>query len=224
MDVMEKSNETDVYHERDKRAFTNYQMRDYDQIKRLVDKSKARVFVIKALCELQNLAELMSIFRPAKTIWIVRNYIDVVNSALRSFGNQSEQVKRIAKDRGSSGWLAAGMSDETHTAIKEMVSDTLDDGTAAALQWYLRNILFFEQNFNDDERVLLVEYERLVSKPEEEFRRVFEFVGLNYTPNFSINVSPRSIGKYPAPEIASTAQKLCDGLLERFYLLLDNVR
>jgi hypothetical protein len=219
MNVLEQSFETDVYHEQDPRAFVDYQLRDTGVIHGLIQRSRARKFVIKALCELQELAILMETFSPAKTIWIVRDYNDVVNSMLRSFRNMSKQVQRIALDRNSNGWLGRGMSDETHERVRSLVTDSLDDNSASALQWYFRNMLFFDQNFDKDDRVLLVGYERLVSFPSQEFKRIFEFLEIEYSPRVSRNVTPRAIGKNPPPEIAPSIRLLCDGLLGRFHSL-----
>lgn len=219
MDVLEQSFETDVFHERDPRAFVNYQMRDRAVIGRLVDASRAQVFVIKALCELQDLTAMMKIYSPAKTIWIVRDYNDVVNSMLRSFGNMAKQVQRIARDHNSNEWLGLGMSDSTHETLNRVVTEELDDATASALQWYFRNMLFFDQNFAADSRVLLVRYEELVSRPVEEFERIYNFIGIDFPQRVVRNVSSRSIGKHPRPEIYPAVRSLCDELLQRFHVL-----
>jgi hypothetical protein len=221
MDVLEESLDTDVFHERDPRAFVNYRMRGTMEVQTLVDRSRARVFVIKALCELQDLNQLMETFAPAKTIWIVRDYNDVVNSMLRSFRNMARQVNRIANDRQSDGWLGLGMSDATHGIVATMASETLDDVTASALQWYFRNMLFFDQLFDSDSSVLLVRYERVVSKPLEEFERIYNFIGVEFSPRIARKVSARSIGKHPRPEIAPAVRVLCDELLNRFHSVED---
>ena len=221
MDVLEESMESDVFHERDPRAFDNYQMRDPAEIQRLVDASRARLFVIKALCELQELSSLMETFSPAKTVWIVRDYNDVVNSMLHSFGNMAKQVQRIARDRNSSGWLGMGMSDRTHEIVRSLVSDSLDDATASALQWYFRNMLFFDQSFDSDRRVLLIRYEELVSHPVEEFEKIYKFAGIRFSRGVVRKVSPRSIGKHPRPDIDPAVRGLCDELLHRFHSLTD---
>src|SRR5215813_11979618 len=82
MDVLEQSYDTDVYHETDNRAFEDYEMRPRTVIHRLVNTSKASVVVIKALCELHEVRQLLDEFAPAKGIWIVRDFADVVNSHL----------------------------------------------------------------------------------------------------------------------------------------------
>lgn len=223
MDVLEQSYETAVFHERDSRAFDNYQMREIPVLKTLTNRTSAPAVVIKSLCELDKLSELMQAFTPAKTIWIVRDYNDVVNSMLRSFGNMAKQVHRIVKNPDSDEWLAGGMSDETRTILKELVHDNLDDANASALQWYFRNILFFEQSFDTNENVKLISYERLVTDPAAEFKSIFDFSGLRFSPRVARKVSPRSIGKNPPPSIEDPIKELCDGLLARFQALLGRV-
>jgi hypothetical protein len=131
----------------------------------------------------------------------------------------AKQVKRIVRDPASSGWLGLGMSGETHALLRDVVPESLDDPTASALQWYFRNMLFFEQAFDADERVLPVRYERLVSHPAPEFERIFRFIGIDFSPRVASRVSPRSIGKNPPPAITPPVRNLCDSLLGRFHEL-----
>ena len=216
MDVLERSEETDVYHERDRRAFDNYQMREPAVIHRLLQRSNAPCFVIKSLCELQHLKRLMSDFTPSRTVWIVRDYRDVVNSMQNSFRNQAKQVKRIARDRDSDGWQGQGMSDATHELVRAHVHDDITDNSASALIWYFRNQLFFDQGFDHDPRVLLVRYEALVTQPVPEFERLFAFLDLTYRPRHSLKVVPHSIRKARQPEIESPIHDLCEDMTKRF--------
>ena len=216
MDVVERSFETDVYHERDSRAFDNYQMKPVEDIRRLYRGSRAPFFVIKTLCELQDLTKLMQEFAPAKAVWVLRDYNDVVNSMLVSFDHQAEQVRRIAKYRVSDGWLSRGMSDDTYDKVKSLVTENIDDTSAAALSWYFRNILFFEQGFDKDNRVLLVKYEDLVTDAETHFSQLFSFLGLKYSKRISSKVFSSSIRRREAPVINPEIARLCDSLSARF--------
>ena len=216
MDVLERNFATDVIHERDRRAFERYQMRDVAVIRSLVENSRASHFIIKSLCELQHLTTLMQHFAPARTVWILRDYNDVVNSMRFSFGNQAKQVKRIAIDRDSDGWQGQGMSDATHARMRATVHEEISDSSAAALIWYFRNQLFFDQGFDRDPRVLLVRYEALVTQPVAEFRRIFAFLGLSYRPWHSRRVVPHSIRKTRMPEIEAPVRALCDAMTSRF--------
>lgn len=216
MEVLERSLATDVYHETDARAFDNYVMRDEAVIAGLAQASRAPVFVIKALCELDRLPRLMQQFAPAKTLWVVRAYDDVVNSATRSFRNFAKQVARIASDRNTAHWRGRGMSDATHALVRALYHADMNEASAAALTWYFRNVLYFEHGFDAHPDVLPVCYEQLVVSPDAQFRRLFGFLGIPYSAWISRIVSPQSIRKHTAPEIEPAVREHCDELTVRF--------
>jgi sulfotransferase family protein len=216
MDRLERSFATDVFHERDRRAFNNYRMRDRGVIHGLVNRSKARSFAIKALCELEQLAGLMDEFAPAKTVWIVRDYRDAVRSALASFGNFTKQVARIVADRLVDDWRAGGMSEATHRRVSALWHPQMSEASAAALIWYFRNVLFFQQGFDSDRRVRLVSYEALVQSPQEECAAVFHFLALPYSAWITRGIFASSIRHQPVPGIEPAVAELCEGLLTKF--------
>lgn len=216
MDRLERSFVTDVYHERDPRAFDNYRMRDRATIRQLINQSRAPVFVIKALCELEQLHDLMEIFAPAKTLWIVRDYRDAVRSALASFGNFTRQVERIVADRTIDDWRAAGMSEATHLTVCKLWHPRMSEASAAALIWYFRNMLFFEQGFDRDARVKLIAYESLVQNPEAECRAVFDFLEIPFSQDITRGVFSTSIRHRSLSEIEEPVAELCEGLARRF--------
>ena len=221
MDILERSLETDIYHERDQRAFDDYQMRERAVIHGLIDSSKAAYFIIKALCESQYLHSLLDEFEPSKALWVVRNFEDAVNSMVISFPGFAERIKLIAEDRNACGWRGKDMSDETHAIIREHCNPGINEATAASLKWYYRNILFFEQNLDKDNRVKLVAYEQLVTQPIEEAQRIFQFLGPGFHPHVVRWVSPRSIRRRPPPDINKGVWALCDDLMQRFQDVLE---
>lgn len=221
MDVLERSYETDVYHERDSRAFNRYQMRERPVIHRLAERSPAPVFIIKALCELQELASLMDEFAPAQTVWVMRHYEDVVNSMLVSFRNQAEQVQYIVADRDASGWPARGMSNETYALLKKLVHPDMNNASGAALQWYFRNQLFFDQKFDSDPRVMAVSYESLVTHPKTQFRSVFDFLDLRFTPRVASSVFASSVRRRTPPDIEPAVREVCEDLSARIARVVD---
>lgn len=215
MDVLERSLVTDVYHEWDERAFTNYQMKERGVIRGLLAQSRGQIFTIKALCEVQDLTELMAEFEPAKAIWIFRRYEDVVNSMLRSFGNMDQQVIRLADDPDSEAWLGKGMSAETHAVLRRTVRPDISLASASALQWYIRNMLFFEQHFQVNKTVLPVIYEDLVRDPVKELKRVFEFAGIQYSDRIARNIHAASVGKRQPMPVDKEISDLCSALQQR---------
>jgi len=225
MDVLDRSLATDVYHERDPRAFDNYQLRDPAIIQKLHDDSCAPLFIVKSLCELPRLPELMAYFRPAKAVWIVRDYRDTANSVTLSFPSQVGVVNRIAKYKDKTdGWRSEGISDETHAIFQRFAGENLDDKSAAALMWYSRNVLFYEKGLDNNPNVMLVKYEDLVTQPEVEAKRVFDFLGLVYSPWHTRHLFSTSIGRRAEPPLIKGVREICDGLLERYAATLATAR
>ncbi len=216
MDALERSWATDVIHERDPRAFHGYEMREPERVERLMARSPARVFVIKALCELQDLPELMQRFSPAQTVWIYRDYRDVANSMTASFASVPRTVQGVAEQGEAFGWWGRGLSNDTRAFLRRMVAADPNPHTSAALLWYLRNRLFFERGLDRGEWVCLVRYEDLVTDPERELARVAAFAGIHFTPRLGRGIHRRSIGRRPEPELAPAVRDACDGLMTAF--------
>jgi hypothetical protein len=216
MEVLDRSFYTDVYHETDPRAFRQYEMRPYADIQNLAARSRAPHFVIKALCELDRLSSLMDGFPPAKALWILRDFDDSVNSALASFGNFAPRMARMSQDRMSDGWYGRGMSDTTHDLLRRAYHPNIGEASAAAMMWYYRNVLFFEQRLEQDPRVLLVKYEALVTEPNQAFPRIFRFLQIPYSPWIGRHVFASSIRRRPAVVIDPSIREACQALTHRF--------
>jgi len=215
MDVLERCFDTDLYHERDDRAFDKYEMRPYSVIRSLIEKSKASCVVFKALCELQYATKLLEEFAPAKMMWVYRDYHDVVNSHLVLWTGMPDSLKKIVNDRDSAGWRGRDISDELHALIKEYYYDDISNASACALFWYFRNKLFFEQKLEDDDRVMLISYNSMVTEPQKYFSKMFEFLGLDYTSRVSKKVFSSSVRKKQAPEIDPKISALCDSMMKQ---------
>lgn len=216
MDVLERSLDTDVYHETDPRAFANYEMRERGVIANLRENSPARCFVIKALCEGQWLPRLLDDFAPARALWVVRHYADVANSMALNFRTTAAVMKRIRDDRNAGGWRSRGMSDSTHALIRDLIADDISERAAAAVQWYMRNVLFFELRLQHEPRVQLVFYEPLVGQPQNEFERICRFVDLPYSTRLVRDVFATSVRKNRTPDLGSRIAGLCEDLWARF--------
>ena len=215
MDVLERSYATEVYHERDPRAFANYQLREEEVIQSLIAHSRSPLVVVKCLMESQKLSSLMNAFVPARALWVFRDYHDAVNSMMRSFCNQANQVNRIVQDRDSDGWLGDCMSDATHEIISRLTTPDLDDANAAAIQWYFRNVRFYEQRLDRSPEMLAVHYDDLVTEPGEQFKRVFDFAGIEFSPRVLRRVRDSSIRRRLPPELREDVEDLCQQLYVR---------
>jgi hypothetical protein len=91
----------------------------------------------------------------------------------------------------------------------------MNEESRIARFWYMRNQMFFDHGFDRNERVLPVQYERLVTDPHVEFQRVFDFIGIPYSPRISRYVSARSVRKEGSPPVDSRVRELCEELLDK---------
>ena len=220
MEVLEWSLYTDVYHETDPRAFDKYEMRPRPVIRVLAQRSPAPFFIIKSLCELDELPELLNEYSQSKAIWIVRSYEDSVNSAIRSFKHFADQTRRLSQDKTSAGWRGRGMSDTTQEHLRNLYHPAISEASAAALMWYYRNVLFFERGLEQDPRVRLTFYENLVTFPQSEFEKIFNFLEIpDYTRWITRKIFATSVRKSVQPDIDPGVRELCDGLTARFKAL-----
>jgi hypothetical protein len=219
MDVLDASAATQVFHETDQRAFERYEMRDLAVIRQLAKQCPAPVFVVKALCELDRIKALMGMFAPAQTLWVVRDWRDSVNSAIKSFGNFVPQWKRLAEG-DTDDWRGRGMSSATRELLAALYHLDASEAEGAAIMWFYRNVLFFEQQLSADPRVRVVFYENLVQHPMQEVAAVYAFLGL---PGFNAakarRIHAHSVKRRSPPDIAPAVVSLCDELLARFTAL-----
>lgn len=223
MDVLDASLATQVFHETDPRAFDRYEMRNLAVIRQLAQASPAPVFVIKALCELDRIRPLMETFAPAKTLWMVRDWRDSARSAVKSFGNFVPQWKRLA-DGDADDWRGRGMSPATRELLAALYRPDASEAEGAAIMWFYRNVLFFEQRLAADARVRLVFYEDLVRDPAREVAALYAFLGLPVSPGVAGRIHARSV-KHRTPEgVSLPVASLCDELLARFRALASGAR
>jgi len=213
MNVLERSLDTTVYHERDPRAFERYLMREPEVIDELVARARGRVFVIKTLCEMDRLPSLMERYQPAKTLWLFRHYDAAVQSSLRSFNTVAGQVSEVVRDPARGGWMGRGMSDETLARVRALHHLGMNDASRVALFWYMRNRLLFDTGLADDARVLPVRYERLLDAPHERLTPMFASIGLEYRRAMGRHVAPRPDRRREPPAIEPSVRRACDELL-----------
>ncbi len=218
MDVLDASVATQVFHETDSRAFVRYEMRDLAVIRQLAQSSPAPVFVIKALCELDRIRSLMDTLSPAKSLWMVRDWRDSASSAVKSFGNFVPQWNRLAHG-DADDWRGRGMSPATRELLAVLYRPDASEAEGAAIMWFYRNVLFFEQLLAADPRVRLVFYEDLVRDPAHEVAALYDFLGLPVNAGMAGRIHARSV-KHRAPaDISPAVAALCDELLARFRAL-----
>lgn len=221
MKIFDSARDSDVFHETDARAFQRYEMRPPTVIAALVARSRAARMVVKSLCELQRISSLLEDFPGSRCVWVWRDAEAVADSMVASFGNFIRQARALADDPESMDWRGAGMSGETQHFLQEVVAQALDERSAAALMWYYRNVLFFEQGLHRDPRVRLVCYDDLMTAPENVLPEVFGFAGITYRPRCArlVGGRPHARVSRALPPILPAVAARCADLTTRFRAL-----
>ena len=222
LSVLERPTATEVFRETDPRAYENFELRDVDVIRGLVARSYGRVTVFKALCELQKLRALLDAFPHAKAIWIVRRPEDMINSHIRARFSVNRAVscgvrmKNIVDGRDPEGWRGRDVGEATLAAIRDLAHDGMSHESGVALFWLMRNLLYFDQGLDRDDRVRAVCYEDLVKAPDDHTAALFDWLGIPFRRTADKKVNPRSIDRYPPPEVEAPILEACHALHERF--------
>jgi hypothetical protein len=203
MTLLDASDETTVYHETDPRGFDCYMMRPPDIIQNLINRSRSKIVVVKALHESHDLSGLMERFSPARVFWVFRDYEAVVNSSLQHWPGWRNKIESIVVDRTAGDWRGLGMTDVTHEMLRAVYRPDLTDASVTALFWCYRNQLYFDQKLDHDARVSTLFYDEAVRSPEAVVRRVAlplsirptarmeRIARAQATPNLSLDIDPR---------------------------------
>jgi len=114
--------------------------------------------------------------------------------------------------------------ENTKQAILNNWSDKLSPEEGAALYWLFYNRLYFDLNLDKVQRVLLVQYETLVSQPEDEIKRICRFIDLKYDPKMGDGIFTSSVRREPVPSLDPGIKVICDHLWDNLCDQLDGNR
>lgn len=148
-----------------------------EKVRNIFSDSKTKLIISKPLVESQNLNKLLTYFKGSKAVWMYRDYKSVAKSNIKHFGKHNglhDLTPMINRDPNN--WRSERLSDEVFREIKKFYSPDMDAYDAAALFWYARNSLYFEQELQKNRNVILLSYEELVSKPEKIIRELYHFI------------------------------------------------
>ena len=231
--VFVESKRLAIYREGNKDAMTNgWRLRPIADIQDLIDRSRAKTIIFKPINDSQSALQFLERFDNSRIIWIYRDFYDTANSAVKTWGSaQRDMVVLIGQALAKYGCVEKAMptiarmpsyavyaerlSPATCKLLAEWTDAPMSDHTGAAIMWYLRNLLFLDQNLDANEQTLLVNYEMFVSRPDEQIRRIYEFVGVRYSRRRSENVYMTSVGKNEVPNISTDVLQACEDLFNR---------
>jgi len=230
LEIFERSKRYSVFHEGNKRAMADKCcLRPIADIQFLIDRERARFLIFKPLNDTQYADKILDEISPAKIIWIYRNFFDTANSAVAKWGSdQRDMVTWIGRNCAKTGRFeevippppngktyalyADRMSEPVTRRLIEWTREPISEHTGAAIFWYIRNRLFFDLRLSNDKRVLPLCYERFATYPDQEIKRICDFIGARYQRKLSRRVRASSIGKHVPPSIASSVRQACQEL------------
>jgi hypothetical protein len=216
-EAFERTPGTEVFNENDEAAFEHFELRELPAIEALVRGSRGSHVVFKSIADNARTSELLETFQGARVVWIYRRWQDVVNSALRKWKDHREYLRVVLEEPERARWRARNLSDEQLALFRRFYSPALDDASARALIWYVRNQNYFVQGLDRRDDVLLVNYEDLVADPLRELRRTFDFIGLAVGPNSFAHMNTESIGRDPERAVQEAVRELCETLMARLH-------
>jgi len=206
--------------ERNSPAFVDFRMRGSQIVNNLITGCPYRAIAFKPLTESHQARELLSLADHSKGIWVYRRASDRANSAVRKFGSHNlELMTAFSRGEQLNRWQAQGISPASFEFIRSLDYQGMNRETAAAVFWFVRNQIVFEQNLHENSQMLLLAYEQFVQHPAEIIRVLCDYVGIMFKPVMVAHIHSRSIGKRP-----SRVSEEIDGKCAEFYETLERAR
>jgi hypothetical protein len=222
---LERSPEFELRNENDSAAFQRFQLRPDPVIRELVMRSGHRYVLFKPLCDSQRVGEILDTLgtpSPGRAIWAYRSVDGRVRSALAKFGtNNLDVLSEIAAGRGRDRWQARGLSPENLALIESFDYATMTPESAAALFWYVRNALFFEQGLDRRADVALASYDRFLAQPDASMRALCGFLDFPFHPALAAHIERRDAPQRRPLAIDPEIRRHCDLLTQRLDARLD---
>jgi hypothetical protein len=175
------------------------------------------VVAAKPLVESASATALMDAAGTVKAVWMLRPYPDVARSNVSKFGldNPYQDLQPI-RSRDATDWRYRGMTEETWETVTTLLNRRLTPLDAAALFWWTRNQLYFDQRLWDDDRIRILRYERACNQPDEVIRSLSGYIGValpirSITPRVRVRPSPLE-----TRELDPDVDRLCGKLWDSF--------
>ncbi|MEZ4515555.1 MAG: sulfotransferase domain-containing protein [Chloroflexota bacterium] len=192
-----------------------------DQVNQELSKRQVPIVVLKPLVESQRATELLGAIPHSKILWLYRHYQDVASSNLKAFGmDNGIKDLRPFVNRDPDNWRSQNASEETLATIDRFFAEDMNPYDAAALFWYARNQLFFDQGLDQNPDVILCRYEDFVLNPAATMQRIYGAIGAAYPGDEIVqDVHPQSVGKGRKSHLSPEVEAICQALLDRLDLV-----
>jgi hypothetical protein len=167
-----------------------------DAVRKAIDKTPEPIILFKPLNDSQYVDRLLGMHENAKAIWLYRHYRDVVDSAIKLWGDAQRTImhevsKGVYTDPGSRA-VGERVTPENLEMVKRFTAKGLSPGDGAAV--VSRNSIYFDLGLQTNPRVLLGKCEDLVGA-NKRFEAIFKFIGAGYSPKYTADIHASSVKK-----------------------------
>jgi hypothetical protein len=208
----------ELHNETSRRAFHRFQLLPDPALRALVEASGHKAVLFKALCDSHRAVELLDGLgtpSPGRAIWVYRDYENRARSAIAKFGpDDLEVLREIAAGRAQHRWQARGLSAQCLEFIRSFDWDRMNPASACCVFWYVRNMLFFEQQLDRRQDVFPLSYDGLLAQPPTVMRALCEYLELAYSEPLVEGLRQRGSGSPPL-DIDPEVRERCDELGRR---------
>ena len=190
---------------------------DYSTVLGRLRRLPFEIVAAKPLVESASATALMDTADAVKAVWMLRHYPEVAQSNVSRFGmdNPYRDLQPI-RSRDALDWRYRGVTEETWETVTALLNRRLTPFDAAALFWWTRNQLYFDQRLWADDRIRILRYERACNQPEEVIRSLSGHIGVALPLG---SIAPR-VRAQPSPpktrEFDPAVERLCRKLWDSF--------
>jgi len=190
---------------------------DYSTVLGRIRRLPFEVVAAKPLVESASATELMDAAGTVRAVWMLRRYPEVAQSNVSRFGtdNPYRDLQPI-RSRDALDWRYRGVTEETWETVTALSNRKLTPFDAAALFWWTRNQLYFDQRLWKDDRIRILRYERACNQPDEVIRSLSDHIGVTLPLG---SIAPR-VRARPFPlkprELDPDVEALCRKLWDSF--------
>lgn len=189
-----------------------------DAVKKRINENQEPFVLVKPLVESQMADIVLRDFENSVGIWMYRNYKDVISSFHKKFGeNVGEHHIDLIIRNVSHNWRAERVPDHLRQLAIDFKNKGMTNYDSTALYWYIRNMLFFEYEFENISTLKVLKYEYFMNNYHQVTKKICRLWGYTFElPEDKFVFRTDSIKKGKNIEINPEIEKLCQEVLDKF--------
>lgn len=212
LDVFQRDQRTEVLNENSPKIAHNYRLVP-SRVLVAINNSTAPVLVMKPILNSFDSLALLRKHSNSKVIWVIRDYQDMVASSMKKFGTiVSNYMKDLVLHNKGDNWLCDGVPTKIREILYNIDSSGFNSYDWMGLVWWAVNNTILSSRLYDHDRFLFVRYESLVCKSNDNLRKIYTFIGLEYNNKFAKYIDSRSIGRGSTIHLHPQVEKMCSDL------------